>query len=296
VTAENGRKTEYVYDEAGRQTGVLEHRDGYEWDPYTESWKTFFGSLDGAPEWVVADLDWAIARAVRETWPDAIVYHSRHHLAELMREQAKADGAIPDYGEQGEPWQKALDGYYTEIAKASDPLTLKTDYDLQERLERDYLATLSPEMRAIVLRETTFSRDPHYRELKEDRAKLEPFWAAQDDAFLDFRRNAAPKSSNTHVQAAQRFETMDEYREYIVAAVTKEADAKGLAPETRDYQIKQTVNKFFRDQKIDDAVQYYSSKVIAANTSLMDILRKWYPESVARYLLEVENKVEAGVR
>jgi len=55
-----------------------------------ESWKAFFGSLDGAPDWVVADLDWAIARAVRETWPNAIVYHSRHHLAELMRERAKA--------------------------------------------------------------------------------------------------------------------------------------------------------------------------------------------------------------
>ena len=35
----------------------------------TESWTTFFATLEGAPEVVVADLDAAIARAVRETWP-----------------------------------------------------------------------------------------------------------------------------------------------------------------------------------------------------------------------------------
>lgn len=56
------------------------------------SWKAFFASLAGAPDWVVADLDPAIARAVRETWPGVILYHSRHHLAELMRGRALADG------------------------------------------------------------------------------------------------------------------------------------------------------------------------------------------------------------
>ncbi len=61
----------------------------------TESWRTFFGSLDGTPEWVVADLDAAIARAVRETWPKARLYHSRFHLARLMRQRAKEDGVLP---------------------------------------------------------------------------------------------------------------------------------------------------------------------------------------------------------
>ncbi len=60
-----------------------------------ESWKAFFATLAGAPEWVVADLDSAIGRAVRETWPGAILVHSRHHLAELMHERARADG-IPE--------------------------------------------------------------------------------------------------------------------------------------------------------------------------------------------------------
>ena len=57
-----------------------------------ESWKALFATLQGEPEWVIADLDPAIARAVRETWPKAILYHSRHHLEELMRKRAIEDG------------------------------------------------------------------------------------------------------------------------------------------------------------------------------------------------------------
>lgn len=44
---------------------------------------------------MIADLDPSIARAVRETWPKAILYHSRHHLEELMRKRAIADG-VPE--------------------------------------------------------------------------------------------------------------------------------------------------------------------------------------------------------
>jgi hypothetical protein len=58
----------------------------------TESWKAFLATLGGAPEVVVADLDAAIARAVRESWPEAVLLPSRHHLAALMRERALADG------------------------------------------------------------------------------------------------------------------------------------------------------------------------------------------------------------
>ncbi len=61
----------------------------------SESWKAFFATLEGAPSVIVADLDTAIARAVRETWPDAILYHSRHHLAAQMRQRALADG-VPE--------------------------------------------------------------------------------------------------------------------------------------------------------------------------------------------------------
>ncbi len=60
-----------------------------------ESWRAFFGILTGAPEVVVADLDPAIGRAVRETWPSAIVVPSRHHLAAQIRERLLADG-IPE--------------------------------------------------------------------------------------------------------------------------------------------------------------------------------------------------------
>lgn len=60
-----------------------------------DSWRAFFGRLDEAPEVVVADLDAAIARAVRETWPNALLVPSRHHLAARIRERLVADG-IPE--------------------------------------------------------------------------------------------------------------------------------------------------------------------------------------------------------
>jgi hypothetical protein len=57
----------------------------------TWSWRSFFERLAGAPEVVVADLDPAIARAVRDAWPGAIVVASRHHIAGQIRERARAD-------------------------------------------------------------------------------------------------------------------------------------------------------------------------------------------------------------
>ncbi len=61
----------------------------------SDCWKAFFGTLEGAPEVIVADLDPAIARAVRETWPNASLLPSRHHLAALRRARAFADG-VPE--------------------------------------------------------------------------------------------------------------------------------------------------------------------------------------------------------
>ena len=61
----------------------------------TDSPTAFFATLTGAPAFMVADLDPAIGRAVRETWPAAILVPSRHHLAAQMRERALADG-VPE--------------------------------------------------------------------------------------------------------------------------------------------------------------------------------------------------------
>lgn len=68
----------------------------------TESWRDFLAVLEGTPEVVVADLDAGIARAVRETWPEALLLPSRHHLATLMRERAIADG-VPGRVRLGAP-------------------------------------------------------------------------------------------------------------------------------------------------------------------------------------------------
>jgi hypothetical protein len=67
-----------------------------------ESWKDAFATLAGAPDVVVADLDPAIARAVREAWPGTILLASRHHLAALMRERALADG-VPERSRADDP-------------------------------------------------------------------------------------------------------------------------------------------------------------------------------------------------
>ena len=56
------------------------------------SWRDFFSTLAGEPEWVVADLDRGIAKAVREVWPNAILFRSRDHLKRLMEDYAVLDG------------------------------------------------------------------------------------------------------------------------------------------------------------------------------------------------------------
>jgi putative zinc ribbon protein len=83
----------FALDATGRHTVpcLIQAQGGKD----VESWKTFFRGLEGAPGWVVADLDPAVARAVRERWPSAVLYHSRHHIAELLRDCARADG-IPE--------------------------------------------------------------------------------------------------------------------------------------------------------------------------------------------------------
>jgi len=58
----------------------------------SDCWKAFFASLQGEPEWILADLDSAIAKAVRETWPKAILFRSRDHLMRLMGDRARLDG------------------------------------------------------------------------------------------------------------------------------------------------------------------------------------------------------------
>ena len=58
----------------------------------SDCWKAFFASLTGEPEWIEADLDDAIAKAVKETWPKAILFRSRDHLMRLMRDRALLDG------------------------------------------------------------------------------------------------------------------------------------------------------------------------------------------------------------
>jgi excisionase family DNA binding protein len=63
----------------------------------SEAWKRTFARLPEGkdPEWVVADLDWGIEIAVRDTWPDATLYRSERHLRARIKAALQADG-IPE--------------------------------------------------------------------------------------------------------------------------------------------------------------------------------------------------------
>lgn len=134
----------------------------------TESWRTFFATLEGAPEVVVADLDAAIARAVRETWPDAVLLPSRYHLAALMRDRALTDGVparvrlespvelarpLPWTGERAKRWgphplHEAMLDALRGPAEWSAFLTLVERHVPPERLElRGWIATNEPLIR-----------------------------------------------------------------------------------------------------------------------------------------------------
>ena len=146
--------------------------------------------------------------------------------AAIQYELAKREGLIPDYSKEGEGWQKALDGYYTEIAKATDPKTMVTDWEKQDRLERDYLATLTPEVREVVLKELTFSRDPTYRELKEANARLGTYFDLRDKAWADISRGDKELEKYTSLDAWR----LDLVNEYVAAGLSR-TEAKKKAAE-----------------------------------------------------------------
>ena len=170
-----------------------------------DSWKAFFGSLGGAPEWVVADLDPAIARAVRETWPGAILYHSRHHLAELMRRRAVADG-VPERIELDEPIELAR---YAGLIRArfeatgqrshlpgQNELPVETVAGQERQMswwrtwhDRDE-ASLPRLVRESDLRTRRRAEDDHLRRL---RARLTTLYTAETDARTEHGLPSPPR-------------------------------------------------------------------------------------------------------
>jgi len=148
----------------------------------TESWKAFFATLEGAPDIVVADLDAAIARAVREAWPDTIVHHSRHHLAALLRERAITDGVprrvrdddpvplakpLPWTGERSKRWtDHPLHAAMLAALRGPDEwaafLALVERHLPPDRLElRSWIATNEPLIRRGWAIEGRHGRPPH---------------------------------------------------------------------------------------------------------------------------------------
>ena len=145
--------------------------------------------------------------------------------------------------------------------------------------------------------EIAFSKDPTYRELLQARQRLQPFWDASDRAFLRFREQVAPTQPPGSVASeAQRFETYDEFIDYVRQRAMQDAQAAGVPAEQIDYRVKSAVTKWLNDQRLSEALQFYKAQVISQNPTLMDDLRRWYPDAIAKYLLEVEQKSKVGAR
>jgi hypothetical protein len=207
--------------------------------------------------------------------------------------QAVADGSIPEIrGGQSEAWQ-AVDGYWKAVEQARDPTTGVADYDKQDKLATAYLGTLSPEMRERVLDEISWSKDPTYREYIQARQSLQPLFEAENQAFAQYQqqkaRGAPPGSL---AAAALQFETYDAFEKEVkrqaLAGAQAAAQSGRLSPEVVEYEAAKAAAKWLADQKLTEGRQYYRAKVVFDNPALMDSLRRWYPEQVARYLLEAE--------
>jgi len=80
---------------AGRDTedgGSRAWRVSLAADETAASWISFLRSLDGEPEWVVADRASAIWKAVDEVWPNATRVLCSWHLKDNLIDAAKRDG------------------------------------------------------------------------------------------------------------------------------------------------------------------------------------------------------------
>ena len=103
-----------------------------------------------------------------------------YDTAAIRRDEAMKAGKIDSFESQS-PIGKAVDGYYEAIKPAKAGVT--TDYDLQEKLGADYLASLDPEMRERVIKELAYSKDETYAQLLRDRQQLQEDFNQRDLAW-----------------------------------------------------------------------------------------------------------------
>lgn len=132
---------------------------------------------------------------------------------------ASQAGLIPKAEYPQTPEQKAVQGFF-DAAKSAYSDT-GVDYDLRENLQAEYLATLSPELRDKVINEVSFSKDPTYRELLQDRQTLQPYFEAPDTAFGLAKKLASQTPEGSPQRLVLQFDSLTALRSAIEETLRK---------------------------------------------------------------------------
>ena len=194
-----------------------------------------------------------------------------------QREALMREGVIDKFDSKSELSTK-VDEYYKKVGEANAYATdangnrvrISTDYDMQEKLGADYLASLDPAMRERVIKELAYSKDETYAQLLRDRQTLAPYFDVRDQAWQ-------------MVQAAEpgkaQFSTFDAfYRDAVSGfkdAGLNNAEAEAMADK---------YTKLYADFMATQTKAYLTAN--EQNFALLKVLDKWgyyVPASLRAY-------------
>ncbi len=219
--------------------------------------------------------------------------------AAIAYQQGVKDGSIKPFAGSQSPQQKALDGYYNAIAPARTATGV--DYNKQDQLSADYLATLPSDVRGKVIDQLAYSPDPQYKQLLDARQNLKDYWNVPDQAFAQWKQqvasNAAPGSLASQASNYSNYSDFAAFIKQKAIAGAQAAEKAGQIPAGRaDYEGTKAADKWLADNKLSGSggiVDFMKAKAIYNDPSLMDDLREWYPDSVSKYLLDAEQQGKA---
>ena len=102
--------------------------------------------------------------------------------AAIRRDEAMQNGKIDEF-DTTSALGKAVNGFYDAVKPAKGDIT--TDYDMQEKLGAEYLASLDPDMRERVIKELAYSKDETYAQLLRDQQALAEYFNIRDKEWQE---------------------------------------------------------------------------------------------------------------
>ena len=185
--------------------------------------------------------------------------HDIVHDAKIQRDFAVKQGLIKDVELKQSPEQKAFDGYWDAIAPASESQV--PDYELMDKLAADYLAGLSNSMRQKVIDELSFSRDPAYRQLLQDRQRLKSYWDFKDEAWDDIAKGTR----------MEKYPSLEAYRNYLITGLTGPASAGGAGMSNSAAQL--AADKVLKSEL--EVISGASQRYLERHPELVTFLDRW---------------------